>query len=301
MVRHLRTDFLLILILSGVLLTLQPVGASQIRRARFVHGRHPHRFVLLKHDKRKQLLLKKHPAMLRRDTNSFEYHSGGIVLSNVRLTVMYWGRSWNTLHQPTPENPRPADVNSVAAGVRSVIASGYLPGLSEYVASIGRGSIADQQIFNNYEPPDSFNETTIEQFVADRINDHRLRGIDNPNHLFLIMMPEGVYFPADGEHWAMPYTDSSGRSYNVHLGFIRNDGNLDDVMITFSHELVESVSNAEMDAVWGSSASCNPGESGHPQCELADACQYGESSSLPDGTNVAKYWSQRQGACIAPQ
>jgi hypothetical protein len=239
--------------------------------------------------------------LFREEANSFEYHTGGVVLSNVRLTVMYWGRSWNTRHQPTLENPRPADVNSVAAGVRAAIASHYLNGLSEYVASIGGGTVADQQIFDQYDPPGYFNEATIEQFVVDRINDHRLRGIDNPNHLFLIMMPEGAYFPADGEHWAMPYTDPAGRSYNVHVGFIRNDGNLDDVTITFSHELVESVSNAEMDAVWGSSGSCNPGESGHPQCELADACQYGESANLADGTKVAKYWSQRQGTCVAPQ
>lgn len=276
-------------------------GAARIRRARFVHGIRPHRFVLLKHDKQKQLLIARKSPRLRPTINSFAYHAGGVVLSNVRLTVMYWGKNWNTLHQPTSENPRPANANSVAAGVRSMIAAGYVPALSEYAASIGAGSIADQQIFDNYEPPSSFNEVTIEQFVVDRILDHRLRGIENPNHLFLIVMPEGAYFPADGEHWAMPYTDAAGTSYNVHLGFVRSDGYLDDVTVTLSHELVEAVSDAEMNAVWGSSDSCNAGESGKPQCEIADACQYGESATLADGTVVAKYWSQKQAACIAPQ
>jgi hypothetical protein len=233
--------------------------------------------------------------------NSFSYHSGGIVLSNVNLRVIFWGKSWTSDIAPTTENPRPANVKPLTDAIRTMVTSNYLIGLSEYVSSIGKGALANAVTYSATDPNNSFTEADIENFVKDRIKDRTLPYPDDPNHLYLIVLPKGIKFQynADGEHWFINYTEDDKPDWKqVHLGFAVNDGQLDSVTVVVSHELVEGVSNAELDAVYGVSESCGSA-SGTRQCELADACQYESSDNLTGGTVVSKYWSQKGKSCIA--
>jgi hypothetical protein len=235
--------------------------------------------------------------------NNFSYHNGGIVLSNVNLRVIFWGKSWTSDTAPTAENPRPANVKPIADAARTMVTSNYLTGISEFVSSIGKGTLAGAVTYSTSDPNNSFSEADVENFIKDRIKDRTLPYPDDPNHLYLVVMPKGIKFQynADGEHWFINYTEDDKPDWKqVHLGFIVNDGQLDSVTVTLAHELVEGVSNAELDAIYGTADSCGS-VSGARQCELADACQYEDSDTLGGGTVVTKYWSQKGKSCIAPK
>ncbi len=164
---------------------------------------------------------------LTETTNIFSYHVRGIVLSNVNLRVVFWGKAWLSDTPPTPENPRPSNAAGVTDATRTMVSSNYITGPSEYQTSIERGTLAAAVKWSTTEPRNGFSEDDIENFVRDRIKDRTLPYPDDPNHLYLIVLPKGIKFQfnADGEHWFINYTEPDKPDFKqVHLGFIVNDG-----------------------------------------------------------------------------
>jgi hypothetical protein len=247
--------------------------------------------------------------------NVMSYHDGGVVLPNVELTLIFWGRFWN---MPPPAGSKPVTKDAIVGSARSMLTSGYIGGLTEYKNTIGSGVFKNAVMYADSEPTSHSDlcsmQVQISTVVRMLMDQGRLPKptLDQPlqNHLYLVVLSPGDLVGSSGAHWfegiPNPITQPDcGTGPQdppfLHIGFIKNETglDLDFVNQTVAHELVEGVSNAELDAIWGKSDNCGA-ETGSHQCEVADACG-GRSGTLNDGTVVEQYWSQKTKACIAPK
>jgi hypothetical protein len=116
----------------------------------------------------------------------------------------------------------------------------------------------------------------------------------NDQHLYLIVTPPGVSVNGVlGEHWFFVYPDNAGAGRNVHYGWVTGN-QIGDYTCTMAHELVESITDPEMDGI--TFANC-PGVEG--TCEIGDVCN--TCYALPDGTVVQDWYSKQQHRCITPE
>ena len=94
-----------------------------------------------------------------------------------------------------------------------------------------------------------------------------------------------------GQHHVFDF-DESGTILRVHYGWVRGT-TLDEYSITLSHELVESITDPEMDGVHFVDCTDVDGT-----CEIGDVCN--DSYNLSNGTAVQEYYSAASDRCIRP-
>jgi hypothetical protein len=209
--------------------------------------------------------------------------NGGAVIQIARVQLVYWGNAWTGTPTPTAD--------AFTDAVRTILAGPYTTGLEEY-REIGRGHLVGSSVFGMSNPPTSFSDPDVANFVAARIADGTVVAPDQFNqNLYVVVMPQGVSSSGSfaGEHTY--YTDSSGR--RIRFAWLTNSGSLASLTTIFSHELVESCTDPEGSAILGVAGTCSqPG-----WCEIGDICS---STSLVDGVTVQSFWSDRAGACIVP-
>jgi hypothetical protein len=116
---------------------------------------------------------------------------------------------------------------------------------------------------------------------------------DNPNALYVVIMPTGVSNPTSGfagEHFTRAI---AGNTNQAHIAWVTNNGSLSSVTTIFSHELVESVTDPEGSAVTGVPGTCSQGG----WCEIGDVCS---TTGVLNGVVVQSYWSDEDQACVVP-
>lgn len=215
--------------------------------------------------------------------NKFQ-DSGGTVVQIARVQLVYWGSAWSAGPALTSD--------AITQAVQTMLASAYMTGLSEY-RQVGRGHLLGATVITSSDPPNPFADSDVANFISARIADGTLPGLDAFNqNIYFVIMPTGVA-PTNqgiiGEHTY--YLDGSGTA--VHFSWVTNDGTLDSVTTTFSHELVETCTDPEGSAILGVAGTC----SGGGWCEIGDVCG---STDVRDGVTVQSFWSDAAGACIVP-
>ena len=209
---------------------------------------------------------------------------GGLVLHNAQVRLVYWGSSWNNSLDLR---------NRIDAAARSILSSNYVLALNEYRDNIGAGTVADSQIFAAIDPPNNFTDNDAQAAIRHMVAAGLLPEPLDDQHLYLLISPPGVTVDeALGEHWYFKFACSDGTIRNLHYGWVTGR-NIGDYSCTLAHELVESITDPEMDAI--TFASC-PGVNG--TCEIGDVCD--QCYQLPDGTTVQNWYSKRQHQCITP-
>ncbi|HXA19323.1 MAG TPA: DUF3892 domain-containing protein [Thermoanaerobaculia bacterium] len=214
----------------------------------------------------------------------------GSVIPHVSLQILFWGAEWA---QPSTT----PSTTSVMTAVDQILASQYLFGLEQYgvlsAVLAGPGGVAISD-----EPPNPFLDSDIGSFIWRVIGatDNNLPEptMGGPN-LYMVFLPQGV-LPVNIKNIGEHTFAHGGDNENVWFGWIKNDGNLQNIMTTFSHELVEAATDPE-----GSGFQMTPPNSTNWN-EIGDACQnsVGPLDGVAGALQVQAYYSNGNHACIIP-
>jgi hypothetical protein len=211
----------------------------------------------------------------------------GPVLPTPQLYLIYWGTAWRAQTAATPT------AAEVTGAVSTLMASGYLTGLTQYRGS-GHGALRGSTLITSSDPPDGFTDHQVATFIDAQLSAGTVPGPGPGNQtVYGVVMPAWVTseFPPgwDGAHTS--YTRSGQK---IHYAWFTNVGDLGGITAIISHELVESATDPDGSGFRGDGRTCD----GPGWCEIADICESTWASI--DGITVHKYWSNQAGACIAP-
>jgi hypothetical protein len=210
--------------------------------------------------------------------------AGGAVLTNVRVHVIFWGRSWD--NNPTPF------AEDIENAVRTILDSPYMSALTQY-RIIGNGTLVGSTRVTNTEPPNPFSDAAVQTLVTGLINGGTISSpAQDAQLLYCVMMPMGVSSENNnviGEHFNFTFAGAPGQ-----IAWVTNDGTLEFVTTVLSHELVESCTDPQFNAVLGVQGTCTQ----QGACEIGDVCY---STDIVGGVTVQSYWSQRDRKCVVPK
>jgi hypothetical protein len=207
----------------------------------------------------------------------------GRVLESPQLYLIYWGGAWQAAPTPTADE--------VTDAVRTLMASSYLMGLTQYRGS-GQGALRGSALVASSDPPDGFTDDQVAHFVDDQIALGTVPGPDPDNQtVYGVVMPTGITpeVARRAEHY---YYKRSGQ--RIPYAWFTNVGDLDSITALVSHELVEVATDPDGSGFLGVKGTCD--ESGW--CEIADVCE--STWSTVDGVMVQGYWSNQHNDCIPP-
>ena len=213
---------------------------------------------------------------------------GGLVLARAQVRMIYWGTAWGVNAQLR---------NQIDGAAGSILSSNYVTALSEYRPNIGAGAVVGSQVYAAGDPANNFTDDDVKGVLRDMMGANLLPEPIDDQHLFLVVTPPNTSVDGNwGEHWCFSYACSDGIERKVHYGWVTGASNyqIGDYSCTLAHELVEAITDPEMDAI--RFASC-PGVTG--TCEIGDVCS--QCDTLDDGTVVQNWYSRNQGACVAPK
>jgi hypothetical protein len=209
---------------------------------------------------------------------------GGKVLQNAAIQVIFWGSQWQ---QPARDQ--------FAAKIRRAVASPYLtkvlPGRVNCPASL-------QFYWDNDVTPASQPNATVRQ-ASTRAGDEILRLIkagkvmlpsQTVDNAYLLVAPSGHY-SGSGAFGVHSWRHLSTGPF-MHYAVVDNR-NSDQVTQTFSHELVEMMSDPRVNAFYGD----DDGRCHQAKCEDADACPC--FRKVQSNVAVTFYYSPGL-ACVAP-
>jgi hypothetical protein len=213
---------------------------------------------------------------------------GGVVLAHAQVRMIYWGTAWGA---------NAALQTQIDGAARSILSSSYVTDLSEYRPNIGAGAVAGSQVYTvGNDPANNFTDDDVKGILRDMMGANLLPEPIDDQHLFLVVTPPQITVDGTwGEHWYFSYTCRDGVERRVHYGWVTGapDSQIGSYSCTLAHELVESITDPEMDAI--TFANC-PGVAG--TCEIGDVCS--QCYTLADGTVVQNWYSKRLGDCSAP-
>jgi hypothetical protein len=221
-------------------------------------------------------------------TNAHADTDHGAILYTAKLRLIFWGKEWAS-------SAPPVTMTSVISDVQTILAGPYLAGLQQY----GVSHVYLDRIFDHSleDPPNPFGEDDAGDRVKQMIDDGVVPHPDEENIpvVYMVFLPSELNhtplsIPEAGRHSA--YLDFNNLWFSsLYVGWVGNDGHLGTITGTFSHELVEALTDPEGDG-W----QVEP-RSRFNWHEIADVCA---SGILLNGVVMASYWSNLDNACIIP-
>jgi len=210
----------------------------------------------------------------------------GPVLPAPQLYLIYWGTAWMPQNAPAPT------AAEVTSAVNTLLASGYLTGLTQYRGS-GHGTLRGSTLITSSDPPDGFTDHQVAAFIDAQLSAGTVPGPGPGNQtVYGVVMPAWVLPGSTG--WTGEHNSYPRSGQKIHYAWFTNVGDLGSITAIISHELVESATDPDGSGFLGVGRTCH----GPGWCEIADICQSTWASI--DGITVHKYWSNQAGACIAP-
>jgi len=210
----------------------------------------------------------------------------GPVLPTPQLYLIYWGTAWRAQTAATPT------AAEITRAVSTLMASGYLTGLTQYRGS-GHGALRGSALITSSDPPDGFTDHQVADFIDAQLSAGTVPGPGPGNQtVYGVVMPTGVTPEHAG--WAGEHNSYPRSGQKIHYAWFTNAGDLGSITAIISHELVESATDPDGSGFLGVGRTCH----GPGWCEIADICQ--STWASVDGITVHKYWSNQAGACIAP-
>jgi hypothetical protein len=257
--------------------------------------------------------------------------TGGPIIPNVHVQSVYYGSVWsdpNAANYPQLKQ----EANDLDKFLGTIVGSDYMNGLSQYrgvaykpmsfgtatlslpvAATPGKGSFLgrDAAALGALNANGNLNESTIVNSLKQEIASGKLQKPDY-NTLYMVFLPPGVRSQVDvtkgfGGHHAV-FASSNGPAYYaiIEHGSLSNPGTFQQLTVTASHELVESVTNpADWDRVDSPANNANnPAWLDKAGNEIGDIAQNSPPASglnsVVDGYVVTKYWSEKDKTSIAP-
>ncbi len=214
----------------------------------------------------------------------------GMLLTNVRVQLIFWGTNWGQASPSTGE---------VTKAVQDIFSGSYMLGLSQY-RGIGTGTLLGTTVITSSNPPQPFSSDDVAHFVLNLIATGKVpKPEDVQQILYCVILPAGVSSNLPDVNGIHSYIYNVSYSFpldvdidKVLYAWVMNDGTLDGITVIFSHELVESCTDPDGNGI--QVLPLNP-NSWH---EIGDVCE-GISDEV-DGVSVQAYWSQSTGACVIP-
>ena len=180
-------------------------------------------------------------------------NGGGPLLDNVHVRLVFWGPQWNT-------TTNQALAHNFEASVDTILGSNYLSGLEQYSSALGSGRVGTTFVTNS-SPPSTIDSPGVKAMLRANI-EGTIPGDpgDDPHNLYYVVPPPGTKAVKDshdtppepvlGLHNHAKFPDPhDGAQDTFHYGLTENDGVLDTLTNTFSHELVESITDPEGDGI----------------------------------------------------
>jgi hypothetical protein len=224
---------------------------------------------------------------------------GGSVGSGIPVELLFWGDWWNS-----SEGIARRDL--YITRVQAVLASNYFSELAQY--GIAKPHWRGAKVVTDPEPLSAFHNDDDQQSVPDLIDalidDDVFPDPDDEKIAFVVFMAKGFTqttgangahmndynytFPWDKDWfwvaWVRYFGDPTGK-----------DQNPEDAIRTFTHELVEMLSDPEVDAWY----------TNNPQTgEIGDAGATpkggAKQAAWVNGAHVQAYWSNQHGATVIP-
>jgi len=210
--------------------------------------------------------------------------SGGQVLTNVNVFLVFWGAVWT-------QNPTPS-AGEITNCVTSILSGPYMSALAQY-RNIGNGMLYGTTQVTTSDPPGVFSNDDVGNLLKNLIAAKTVPGPEEVDQLlYVVIMPAGV--SSDQQEIVGIHYNFVG---NILCAWVMNDGTLDSVTTIFSHELVEACTNPKGDGFQlNAPGHCvaNP----FNWCEIGDICE--GNTGVVNGVVVQAYWSTSDNACVVP-
>jgi hypothetical protein len=234
----------------------------------------------------------------------FTYHNGRLG-GGKPVQLIFWGDWW--LHQRGIERRQ-----LIESRTQALLQSAFFNELLQYHVDqppVWRGSMT----VTNPDPPESTDPDTameaLRKMIDKQVSDDRLPDPDDERIIAIVLMPEaftatggvlGAHGPA--YYWDFWPLDED----NYWAGWVEqpDTNHIDDVMVTLSHELVEILTDAELDGWHTDPYDRSRGEIadiGASSLVNADGLsETVQQSAWVNDVKVTSYWSNRHNACVVP-
>ena len=221
--------------------------------------------------------------------------NGTFKFAYLNLNLIFWGNEWSAPSPPVP-------YASIVAAVQNIRSGTYLHGLAQY----GFINAWVNKVFViGGDPPNPFTNANVQGFVYGLIDNETLPEPDEETYylrqLHVVFTPSYSAFvqpnparPINGYHSFFAWNDydlGDIDNSDTYYAWIQNNGTLNGIAQTFSHELVEAITDPD-----GSGLQVVPSNPTNWN-EIGDVCQ---TAAVINGVNVQSYWSQADQACIIP-
>jgi hypothetical protein len=177
------------------------------------------------------------PSILFGNTSNTIHDGGGPVLDHVHVELIFWGAGWNA-HQ---------DIQAtMTSAVDSILTGPYLSGLSQYRSTLGTGTRVGALTITSSSPPGLFSNGDVVSFLQTSINRGVVPSPASDGQLLYVVVPQpGSSTSNDWGYHSANYS-TQGR---FHYAWTIDDGTLDTFTYNFSHELVESMTDPDGNAI----------------------------------------------------
>jgi len=223
------------------------------------------------------------------DSASFQ---GGPVIQNLHFQIIFWGSQWPTA-TTSGNSSSQADIETA---ISHILQTTYLDDMKQY----GWQS-ADIRGFWNVpsDPPTSFQSSDVADMVQGLIDQGSFPEVDDTggDNFYMVFTPQ-LATSSDGfggAHGTQSDYDFADVDWLLY-GYV-NFGSLGATTGTFTHEMVESISDPSVTIspgwIMDRSFLGQAGEN-----EIGDACN--NTFDFLDGILVEAYFSQNEHACVIP-
>jgi hypothetical protein len=213
-------------------------------------------------------------------------NGGGAIASGLPVQLIFWGSGWNQ----ASTNPSAA---TIVSAVQQIMSGPYLSGLRQY--GVKRCRFGGSLVVTNPAPPSTFDDGDIHDVVWALIDDGHFPEPDDPGgrNIYSVFMPPGTTYSTAGVRGAHSVATDFDPPADIDHAWVAWIGTntLAQTLSTFTHELVETCTDPELDAwvVQGEPSGLD---------EIGDVCNAVDGNL--NGLNVESYWSIYDNACLIP-
>ena len=226
---------------------------------------------------------------------------GGPVASGTPVQLLFWGDWWNS-------DEASARRNLYIRRVQDLLASHYFSELVQY--GIAKPTWRGAKIVTEPKPPAAFNSNedvqAVPDLIVDLIEDDVFPDPDDEKIAFVVFMAKGFTqsIGANGSHtkdydyefpWDKDWFWVAWVRFFGNPGAPGGDEDPESAIRTFSHELVEVLSDPELDG-WYAGEPSN-GEIGDAGATPGSGQK---QTAWVNGAQVQAYWSNQYGATVIP-
>ena len=223
-------------------------------------------------------------------------YSGGAIAPSIPVQILFWGDYWN-------DSPGAATRDLLITKVQELLSGPYTSALDQY--GITPPVYGGSRVVTNWPPPtEPYSCADVSDLVWNLIdNDHLFPDPDDPGgrNAYVAFMPPGTAPAAptpSGAHaeyadFDLPFDIE--KLWVAYVDYDRNNGDINTLTTVFAHELVELVTDPELDGWHSASIGDNGGE-------IGDLCEdkNGRKTAWVGNVQVPAYWSVRDNVCVIP-